>query len=205
MTDILSYNGGTIVAMAGDRCVAIASDRRLGVQYTTIATDMTRVFKMHDRLLLGLTGLATDLTTLRNLFNFRLNLYKMREGRLIKPKTFANLVSSTLYAKRFGPYFCEPVIAGLDDEGNPFLCAMDLLGASSNDDSFVVCGTSAESLLGTCETFYQPGLGPDDLFETISQCLLSALDRDCLSGWGAEVYILTPSGITHKTLKARMD
>ena len=31
---------------------------------------------------------------------------------------------------------------------------------------------------------------PDDLFETISQALLNAVDRDALSGWGAVVYIL---------------
>lgn len=29
---ILEYNGGCVVAMAGKECVAIASDRRLGVQ-----------------------------------------------------------------------------------------------------------------------------------------------------------------------------
>ena len=31
---------------------------------------------------------------------------------------------------------------------------------------------------------------PDDLFETISQALLNAVDRDALSGWGAVVHIL---------------
>ena len=30
---------------------------------------------------------------------------------------------------RFGPYFCEPIIAGLDDEGVPFICTTDLIGA----------------------------------------------------------------------------
>lgn len=31
---------------------------------------------------------------------------------------------------------------------------------------------------------------PDDLFETISQALLNAVDRDALSGWGAVVHIM---------------
>lgn len=30
----------------------------------------------------------------------------------------------------------------------------------------------------------------EDLFETISQALLSSVDRDCLSGWGGHVYIV---------------
>lgn len=31
---------------------------------------------------------------------------------------------------------------------------------------------------------------PEDLFETISQALLNAVDRDALSGWGAVVHIM---------------
>jgi len=30
---------------------------------------------------------------------------------------------------RFGPYFCQPVIAGLGDDDQPFICTMDCLGA----------------------------------------------------------------------------
>ena len=37
----------------------------------------------------------------------------MKEERTIEPETFAHLVSSTLYERRFGPYYVEPVIAGL--------------------------------------------------------------------------------------------
>ncbi len=44
---------------------------------------------------------------------FRTNLYKLREEREINPRVFSNLVASTLYEKRFGPYFSEPVIAGI--------------------------------------------------------------------------------------------
>lgn len=32
--------------------------------------------------------------------------------------------------------------------------------------------------------------GPDDLFETISQALLNAVDRDAVSGWGGVVHIM---------------
>lgn len=46
---------------------------------------------------------------------------------------------------------------------------------------------------------------PDELFEVISNCLLSALDRDSLSGWGAKVYLLTPDQVVVRSLKTRMD
>jgi 20S proteasome subunit beta 3 len=57
---ISEYNGSAIVAMAGKNCVAIGSDLRLGVQLQTNATDHKKLYKIHDKLFLGLSGLATD-------------------------------------------------------------------------------------------------------------------------------------------------
>lgn len=68
MMQIFEYNGSALVAMVGKNCFAIASDRRLGVQLQTIATDFQRISKIHDRLFLGLSGLATDAQTLYSLF-----------------------------------------------------------------------------------------------------------------------------------------
>eukprot|EP01051_Picozoa_sp_SAG22_P012576 SAG22_NODE_1320_length_4757_cov_28.614498_2_plen_135_part_00 len=134
-----------------------------------------------------------------------MNMYKLREERAIKPETFANAVASTLYEKRFGPYFIEPVVAGLKDDGSVYLCATDLIGAKDEPDDFVVTGTCYESLLGMAESLWKPNMGPDELFEVTSQVLLSALDRDCLSGWGAVVHVVTKDSITTKTIKGRMD
>jgi 20S proteasome subunit beta 3 len=52
---------------------------------------------------------------------------------------------------------------------------------------------------------FSTGQEPEDLFETISQALLASVDRDCLAGWGAEVYIVTKEGVTHRRLKSRQD
>eukprot|EP00168_Porphyra_purpurea_P018958 TRINITY_DN730_c0_g1_i6.p1 TRINITY_DN730_c0_g1~~TRINITY_DN730_c0_g1_i6.p1 ORF type:complete len:152 (+),score=23.82 TRINITY_DN730_c0_g1_i6:26-457(+) len=52
-------------------------------------------------------------------------------------------------------------------------------------DDFVVSGTCAESLFGTCETFFRKDMDPDELFETLGQSLMAALDRDCISGWAS--------------------
>jgi hypothetical protein len=61
---IFEYNGAAIVAMAGKECVAIGSDLRLGVQFQTLATDYKKVYRIHDKLFIGLAGLSTDAQTL---------------------------------------------------------------------------------------------------------------------------------------------
>mmetsp|Transcript_605 Transcript_605/g.1050 ORF Transcript_605/g.1050 Transcript_605/m.1050 type:complete len:205 (+) Transcript_605:54-668(+) len=202
---IMQYNGSGIVAMCGKDCVAIASDMRYGIQQQTIACNMHKTFQMGDKLFIGLAGLITDMQTLKQKFDFRLKMYSLRENRPMKPKVFANLVSTILYEKRFGPFFCEPVIAGLDEKEGPFITAMDLIGAPCFAKDFVVSGTASEELYGVCEAFWKPNMGPDELFETISQALLAAVDRDCLAGWGATVHVITKDGVVTKELKSRKD
>ncbi|KAI9206864.1 nucleophile aminohydrolase [Polychytrium aggregatum] len=201
----MHYNGGALIAMVGKDCVAIATDRRFGIQAMTLATDFPKVFTVNDHVMFGLAGLATDVQTMHEKLRFRTNLYKLREERDISPKTFAHLVSSTLYERRFGPYFVEPVIAGLESDGTPFIASTDLIGCINFAKDFVVIGTAGPQLYGVCESFWEPNLEPEALFEVISQALLNAVDRDAISGWGADVYILTKDQVIKRTLKGRMD
>jgi len=70
----------------------------------------------------------------------------------------------------------EPVIAGIEKDGKvssfffsneshvfnvdlqPYICAMDLIGAPLFTDDFVVSGTANEALYGLCESLYRPNL-----------------------------------------------
>jgi len=192
--------------MSGKNCIAVACDTRFGIRQQTVATDMPKVFRMTDKCFVGLTGLTTDVQTLKEKLQYRINLYQLKEEREMKPTVVANLLSTLLYEKRFGPYFTEPVIAGLEGPDNtPFLCATDLIGAPLYAKDFVLAGTCTEAMYGMCESLYRENLEPEDLFETISQCLLAAVDRDAFSGWGGIVHVLTPNAVITRQLKGRQD
>jgi 20S proteasome subunit beta 3 len=202
----MAYNGAAIMAMKGKDCVAIAADRRFGIQAQTVSMDFQKIFEMGPTLYIGLAGLATDVQTVSERLKFRLNLYELRENRRIKPRTLLSVVSNLLYERRFGPYFVEPVIAGLDQTtGQPFVASLDLIGCPMVSEDFVVTGTCTEQMYGMCESLWVPDMGPEQLFETISQALLNAVDRDAVSGWGAIVHIIEKDKVTTRTLGARMD
>lgn len=59
---------------------------------------------------------------------------------------------------RFGPYFVEPIVAGLKEDNTPFISAFDLIGAPVVTDDFVVGGTCTNNLYGMCESFYRPNM-----------------------------------------------
>ena len=67
---------------------------------------------------------------------------------------------------------------------------MDNIGNSYFPEDIFIAGTCAEQLFGMCEALWEPNLEPDDLFETISQALMNAFDRDAISGWGGVVHIM---------------
>jgi 20S proteasome subunit beta 3 len=134
-----------------------------------------------------------------------MNLFELREERKMEPKAFSTMLSNLLYEKRFGPWFVEPVVAGLDKGGKPFISAMDLIGAECFAKDFVVSGTCPDNMYGMCESLYREDMDEDALFETLSQCLLSAVDRDAISGWGAVVHIIGKEGTTTKRLRGRPD
>jgi len=130
----------------------------------------------------------------RERFRFRVNMYTIKEEREIEPEAFAHLVSSSLYERRFGPFLVEPVIAGLcktpAGDYKPFVAATDLIGCLSVAKDFAAAGTASEKLFGVAEGLWEPNLEPEDLFETISQTLLNAVDRDAYSGWGGIVHVM---------------
>ena len=86
-------------------------------------------------------------------------------------------------------------------KGNPFITGMDLIGAMAPTDNFVVCGNNEESLFGVCESMYKPDLEPEELFEVIAQCILAGVNRDCLSGWGGVVHVISKDKVITRTLK----
>ena len=69
------------------------------------------------------------------------------------------LMTSLNHSSRFGPYFVEPVIAGLDPKTTePYIASLDLIGCPMITDDFVVSGTCTEQLYGMCESLWVPDL-----------------------------------------------
>lgn len=87
----------------------------------------------------------------------------------------------------------------------PFLCSQDSLGAPMVTQDFVASGTCSASLVGLCEALWRPGLPPEELWQVAARCLLGALERDCLSGAGAVVHLITADGITSYELPCPSD
>jgi len=195
-------NGGSVLAMAGKDCVAIAVDKRFGVGPQLINSSAKRILKVHGRLLVGVGGFDSDVQTLLEEVASDMTLLRLRSRRPIAPAPFASYLSDFLWKRRL---FVTPVVAGLNADGTPFLCMQDSLGAPVESEDFVVCGTSTDALYGVCEAIYRDGMDVKELFEAASHCLMAAMERDCFGGYGATIHLITKDGIESHDIICRND
>lgn len=205
MGDIETFYGGSILAITGKDSVAIISDYRLGNGPITVSKGFRRVHRVTDKIYIGLDCFVPDTQFLIKKIEKHVSLFELSEGRVIEPQECANLVSSILYSYRGSPLYTSPIVAGIDSNNKPYICGMDLLGCKSEPGSFVAGGTANKNLVGMCEVLYKDDMEEEDLFVTGVQAFLNSIDRNALSGWGAECIILTPSKVIVRSIKGRCD
>lgn len=205
MSDVQTFYGGSILAMVGKNCISIVSDKRLGNGAITISKDFKRVFPITDKILIGLTDFVPDCQHLLGKINKHVSLFRLSERREIEPEELANLVSAILYSHRSSPLMTSPIIVGLNSNNIPYICNMDCLGCKTEPRNFVAEGTASTSMTGVCEVLYREQMDEEDLVVTSVQAFLNSVDRNALSGWGAECIVVTPETMKVKRIKSRCD
>lgn len=205
MSDIQSYYGGSILAMVGKGCISIVNDYRLGNGFITVSKGFRRIHQITPRIFIGLGSFIPDCQHFLRKIRKNVELFSIDEGREIEPQELANLMSYLLYSQRKSPLYVSPIVVGLDSNNTPYICEMDCLGCKTEPGSFVAAGTATNNLMGICEALYRDGMGEEELFTTSVQAFLNAVDRDALSGWGAECVIVTPEKKIVRSVKGRCD
>lgn len=223
--DPMTMNGGSVLAMAGKDSVAVAVDKRFASANTLINVVPRKVLTF-PRTIVAFTGFESDVQSLS--VNLEA-IVKQRKLPLISARAMSSLTSHVLYGRRQSPYYVEPLVVGLelvesaiDDsdtaspitikEGHaaaatyrPYLCSLDVIGAKSESTAFVCAGAASDSLFGTAEALWRPELSADELRDVCTQAFLSALERDCFSGYGAFVYTITADGTKVYDIDSRTD
>lgn len=193
-----SFHGGTILAMAGDNSIVIASDSRFSSYQTgtfLLGQFPRCIFRVGSKTLIGFYGLDSDARAVMDDMQEKL-LHHL--DRHVSTKCIARLLSDILYSSSLQ---CSPIIAGLDDAGGPHICSMDGLGAQTVSDTFAVSGTANSGLYAICESMYRPGLKSDELVIIVEKCLRLAMQRDVLSGCSIRILTVTADGIYSKDVE----
>ncbi|KAH9788285.1 proteasome subunit beta type-1 [Citrus sinensis] len=158
-------NGGTCVAIAGaDYCV-IAADTRMSTGYSILTRDYSKICKLADKCVMASSGFQADVKALQKLLAARHLIYQHQHNKQMSCPGMAQLLSNTLYYKRFFPYYSFNVLGGLDNEGKGCVYTYDAVG------SYERVGYSSQ---GSGSTLIMPFL--DNQLKSPSPLLLPAQD-----------------------------
>lgn len=122
-------NGGTCVGVAGQDFVVLASDTRLSAGYSILSRSDSKATVLNDRCVVTTGGCRTDVITLHKHLQMRAHQYRLAHEDDMSCAAAAQLLSNTLYYKRFFPFYVFNVLAGLDADGKGAVYTYDSVGS----------------------------------------------------------------------------
>lgn len=114
-------NGGTVLSVSGPDYTIVASDTRLGSGYSIPSRYVSRVIKLTDKCVLASSGMQSDIAILHKVLAMKLTQYRYNHHQEMSLTAISQMLSTTLYYRRFQPYYTFNVLGGIDEKGKFFL------------------------------------------------------------------------------------
>ena len=114
-------NEGTIMAIAGEDYVIVAGDKRLSNSYSIVSRDTSKICILTDNIILASSGMYADFIALQRVLKAHIEIYRSKNKKEPTLDNIAQLLSVTLYRKRFFPYYCFTTLSGKNKDGK-FVC-----------------------------------------------------------------------------------
>ncbi|MED6145219.1 Proteasome subunit beta type-1 [Stylosanthes scabra] len=202
-------NGGSCVAIAGaDYCV-IAADTRMSTGYNILTREYSKISQLADKCVMASSGFQADVKALQKVLSARHLIYQHQHNKQMSCPAMAQLLSNTLYYKRFFPYYSFNVLGGLDNEGTLHLPST--VGYSSQGSGSTLITPFLDNQLKSPSPLLYPPvdavtpLSEAEAVELVKTVFASATERDIYTGDKVEIVILNASGIRREYMDLRKD
>lgn len=208
-----SFNGGTIVAVAGEDFSVIASDTRLSEGFSIHTRDQSKSYQLTKTTVLGACGFHGDVLTLTKLLKARMKMYEHTHNKKMTTGAVAAMLSTVLYYRRFFPFYVYNIVAGLDDEGKGCVYSFDPVGSYEREPYRAGGSSSAmlQPLLDNQVGFKnvpkenKVSLGKEEVVRLIRDGFISAAERDIYTGDAVHISVITKDGVESVKFPLRQD
>lgn len=192
-----------MVAVAGSDFVVVAGDTRLSEGYSIVTRTETKLVKLADKTVLATSGMFADFCELQKVLKAKLENYDYKIERQATTEGIANLLSKTLYGRRFFPYYTFNLVAGLDKEGKGVVYGYDAIGSYDSGPALAQ-GSGAHMILpfldAECIGYNnpnhdkKPALTEETAVELVERAFRGVAERDIYTGDKLEIMILNKEG-----------
>ncbi|BFZ05568.1 hypothetical protein BsWGS_08607 [Bradybaena similaris] len=207
------FNGGTILAIAGDDYALIATDTRLSQGFSIHSHDNPKTYRLSTKTVLGCCGFHGDVLTLTKVITARLQIFEKDHNKQMPTPSIAAMLSTILYYRRFFPYYTHNLVAGLDDEGKGCVYSFDPVG-SYEKEVFRAKGSASSMLQPLLDNqiggknqqgYVAHALPLDKCVALVKDVFTSAAERDIYTGDSVQISVITKDGIRDERFPLRRD
>jgi len=206
------FNAGNIAAVSGKDYVVIAGDTRLSVGYNILSRNTSKIFKLTDQCVLVCSGMYADFLALQKYLNARIVMYKFDNDKEPSVDSLAQLLATTLYGRRFFPYYCFNLLAGVREDGTGVVYGYDAVGSFENI-KYASQGSGKELITPALDILFdgynqikkQTISGTEDVAETLADVFTSCAERDIYCGDNLEICIIQKGKFEMRTIPLRKD
>ncbi|KAI3437592.1 hypothetical protein D9Q98_000045 [Chlorella vulgaris] len=210
-------NGGTVVAVGGNDYCIVAASTRMSTGYSILTRNKSKVLQLNPKCVIASAGMQADMEALHKKLHTQHVMYQFNHRKPMACPAMAQLLSNTLYQKRFFPFYTFNLCAGLDDEGRGAVYTYDAIG-SYERVGYGVQGSGKEliqpvldnqlkaaSPLVLPQQQWLSSLPLDQAVDLVKGAFVSAGERDIYTGDDVEILIITKDGVRVDSLGLKRD
>lgn len=210
-------NGGTVLAVAGESYAIVAASVRLSTGFSILTRESTKFAQISPGVVIATAGMQADYRTLHKTLQARAVQYQFAHQRPINVGAAAQMLSNTLYNKRFFPYYAANLCVGLDPQGRGAVYTYD--GIGSHERTGYSCEGSGKDLIQPVldnqlktisplvlpEGDWIPKLSLETALDLVKDAFVAAGERDIYTGDAVEILIITRDGVRREELPLKKD
>lgn len=191
---IINFNSSHL-AIAGKDYVVVAGDKRLSLGYTILSRDSSKLCKLTDKIILASSGMYADIIALQKNLKARIEIYRSTHKRDPSLNAIAQMLSVTLYMRRFFPYYAFNILVGMKDDGS-FVCyGYDAVG-SFDENPYGAQGSGNELITPVLDNIVNrnPNLPENEAVRLVLETMNGCANRDIFTGDKVEIMVMRADG-----------
>ena len=117
---LVLLSSGTTLAISGEDFALVAGCTRMSTGYEILSRNQSKLFHLTGGTVLAAAGCHSDIVTMQRFLSARLTQYEHAHGKEMSTSAAAQLLCTTLYSRRFFPYYAFCMLAGMYGFWLPF-------------------------------------------------------------------------------------
>lgn len=199
--------------MAGKDFAIVAADTRMSTGYSIMTRNKSKCATLTDHCVLASSGMQADVQALHKNLGAKMQWFQHQHRKQMPLVSVSQLLSNTLYGRRFFPYYAFNVLGGVDDKGEGWVYGYDAVGNfeqvkwTANGSGQSLMMPLLDNQVGK-ESQLKPALGELsglEMVELVKEAFTCAGERDIYTGDSVEIALITKAGIQWIPFQLRDD